>query len=170
MVPRLTGYDDSVLKEQLSITYVRAVAYAAGAVVDELRVDRDSVDVAIRSKGQVGPRRSPSVDAQLKCHTGGPNAAGEVVFDLKLKNYLDLIPPNNLVPRILVVVCIPDDVADHARWTPEELVLRRCGYWKHLGGLSVTSNKTSVRVKLSDVFSPDALVGILRDVAHGRLK
>lgn len=42
---RLTGFDDATLKEQFSLTYVRAVVYAAGAVVDEPTVDRDSTEV-----------------------------------------------------------------------------------------------------------------------------
>lgn len=170
LVRRLTGFDDSALKEQLSVTYVRAVAYAAGAVVDELGVDRDSVDVRIRSRGTVGSRRSPSVEAQLKCHTGGPNEDGDVVYDLKVKNYQELIPSNHVVPRILVVVCVPDDIGDHARWTPEELVLRRCGYWRYLGGLPPTTNHKTVRVKLREQLSPEALVTILHDVASGRIQ
>jgi hypothetical protein len=164
---RLTGLDDATLKEQFSVTYVRAVAYAAGAVVDESKVDRDSIDVVIRAKGQVGPKRSPSVDAQLKCHTGELNAQGELVYDLPIKNYRDLIPSNHLVPRILIVVAVPEDVADHAAWTPEQLVLRRCGYWKHLGGQPQVANSTKVRVKLTQPFSPDALVSIFHDIASG---
>lgn len=170
LVRRLTGFDDAALKEQLSIVYVRAVAYAAGAVVDELGVDRDSVDVRIRSRGTVGPRRSPSVEAQVKCHTGGPNEDGEVVYDLKVKNYRDLIPTNHVLARILVVVCVPEDIHDHARWTPEELVLRRCGYWKSLCGQPPTTNQQTVRVKLSEQLSPEALVKILHDVANRRIK
>lgn len=164
---RLTGFDDAALKEQFSVTYVRAVAYAAGAVIDEPRVDRDSVDIVLRARGQVGSKRSPSVEAQLKCHTGGLDAQGELVYDLKVKNYRDLIPSNHLVPRILIVVAVPANVADHAEWTPEQLVLRRCGYWKYLGGHPPVANEKKVRVKLTETFSPDALVGIFHDVAAG---
>src|SRR5690606_18415545 len=132
MMPRLQGFDDATLKERFSFAYVSAVAYAAGAVIDEPSVDRDSVDVVFTSRGQVGPRRSPHFQAQLKCHTGGPDDCGDVVYDLKVKNYLDLIPTNHIVPRILIVVCVPDEVAQHAEWTPEQLLLRRCAYWTHL--------------------------------------
>lgn len=166
---RLTGFDDSALKEQFSLTYIRAVAYAAGAVVEEPAVDRDSIDIVIRARGQVGAKRSPSVEAQLKCHTGGLNERGELAYDLKIKNYRDLIPSDHLVPRILIVVCVPEDVAHHAEWSPEQLVLRRCGYWKHLGGEPSVA-KQKVRVKLTHAFSPDALVGIFHDVTSGRIK
>ena len=64
------------------------------------------------------------------------------MFDLKRKNYDDLIPTNHAVPRILIVVCIPDDFANHARWTPEQISLRNCGYWKHLAGEHPTQNRT----------------------------
>lgn len=128
-----------------------------------------SVDVVFTSRGQVGPRRSPHFQAQLKCHTGGPDECGEVVYDLKVKNYLDLIPTNHIVPRILIVVCVPDEVAQHAEWTPEQLLLRRCAYWTHLAGQPATTNNRTVRVRLSKVFSPDALVQIFHDVAHRRI-
>lgn len=118
----------------------------------------------------MGSKRSPSVEAQLKCHTGGLNERGELVYDLKVKNYLDLIPINHLVPRILIVVCVPESVADHAEWTPEQLVLRRCGYWKHMGGEPPVANEKKVRVKLTHTFSPDALVDIFHDIASGRIK
>jgi len=166
---RLEGFDDAALKERFSLTYVGAIAYAAGAVIDEPRVDHDSIDVVFKARGQVGPRRSPSFDAQLKCHTGGPDASGDVVYDLKIKNYRELIPTNHIVPRILIVVCIPDDVAEHAKWTPEELLLRRCAYWIHLGGQPEVTNSTTKRLRLREVFSPDALVEIFHDVANRRM-
>ena len=165
-MPRLQGFDDATLKERFSFTYVGAVAYAAGAVIDEPTVDRDSVDVVFTSRGQVGPRRSPHFHAQLKCHTGAPDSNGDVVFDLPVKNYRDLIPTNHIVPRILVVVCVPDDVADHAKWTPEELLLRRCAYWIYLGGQADTPNERTRRVRLNKEFSPDALYQLFLDVAN----
>lgn len=49
-------------------------------------------------------------------------------------------------------------------------MLRRCGYWKHLGGLPPVPNKTKIRVKLTERLSPDALVGIFHEIANGRIK
>ena len=57
----------------------------------------------------------------------------------------------------------------HAAWTPEQLVLRQCGYWKYLGGQPQVANDTKVRVKLTEPFSPDALVSIFHDIASGRI-
>lgn len=34
----------------------------------------------------------------------------------------------------------PDEVAQHAEWTPEQLLLRRCAYWTHLAGQPATTN------------------------------
>ncbi len=166
---RLQGFDDEALKERFSFAYVGAIAYAAGVVIDEPSVDRDSVDIVFTARGQVGPRRSPHFHAQLKCHTGAPDENGDVVYDLKVKNYRDLIPVNHIVPRILIVVCVPDDIKEHAKWTPEELLLRRCAYWIHLGGQRPTSNKKTIRIRLNNVFSPDALVTLFHDVANRRI-
>lgn len=166
---RLAGFDDQALKERFSFAYVGAIAYAAGVVIDEPTVDRDSVDVVFTARGQVGPRRSPLFHAQLKCHTGGPDESGDVVYDLPVKNYHDLIPTNHIVPRILIVVCVPDDIAAHAEWTPEQLLLRRCAYWVHLAGQPVTQNTSTTRVRLNKPFSPDALVSIFHDVANRRI-
>lgn len=169
MPRRLQGFDDAALKERFSFAYVAAIAYAAGAVIDEPSVDRDSVDVVFTSRGQVGPRRSPHFHAQLKCHTGGPNDEGAILYDLRIKNYHDLIPTNHIVPRILVIVCVPADAAEHAKWTPEQLLLRRCAYWTHLGGFPRSENKTTVRVRLDELFSPEAVIDLFHDVANRRI-
>lgn len=65
---------------------------------------------------------------------------------------------------------MPDDIAEHAQWAPEQLVLRRCGYWKHLGGQPDVPNLSKVRVKLTETLSPEALVTIFHDIANGRIR
>jgi hypothetical protein len=132
--------------------------------------DDDSVDVTIASRGGGGSVRSPKVDVQLKCHMG--QLSGDPFsYALKLKNYEDLSPPMTefQVPRILVVVIVPDDVGAWATHTPESLILQHCAYWVCLHGGPPTDNETSVTIRIprSNTFTKDALTTMMHRVASG---
>jgi hypothetical protein len=59
----------NLVKEHLSLVYIKAVATIAGFSVERITVDMDSVDVTIRAKGRLAPESldlSPLLDIQLK--------------------------------------------------------------------------------------------------------
>lgn len=123
------GMDLGQRKEQFSIAYVRAIASAAGFSTAQPEVDNDSIDLKIQTRLP----GSPELNMQLKC-TSSPNWREDTLrFRLKAKNYDDLSRAV-MVPRILVVVVVPDDVDTWLEQTPDHLILRRCGYWKSLFG------------------------------------
>lgn len=136
----------SLHKEQFSRAYVRAIAAASGYSVYEPNVDHESVDIGI-SSGALGLFRSPRLELQVKC-SASVISGNKIAFELKRKNYDDLRHTNLLVPRILVVVIVPDDIAEWTEHTEEGLILRRCGYWVSLFGLPEVDNKRSVTVYL----------------------
>lgn len=52
--------------------------------------------------------------------------------------------------------------------SPEQLMLRRCAYYRVTTGLpGITTESTVVRVPLAHVFSPDALTAMLGSVSRG---
>jgi len=68
------------------------------------------------------------------------------------------------VPRLLVVVHVPESEAEWLRQTEGELALRRCGYWATLFGQPETTNTSRVtvrmpRVNVFDVAGLRALMG-----------
>ena len=97
-------------KQEFSKAYVKAVAAACGYATQEPSVDEDSVDLGLAARGGGGTVRSPRLDLQLKCTARHLVGDQTVNFPLEMKNYEELRPIDFLVPRILVVVVVPDDV------------------------------------------------------------
>lgn len=139
-------------KEQFSIAYVRAVAAVAGVGVSHIEVDDDSVDVMLTRSGGLAPK----LDLQLKCTAEHPPAGSQVSFPLKLKNYEDL-SREVLVPRLLVVLFVPDTPINWLHITTEQTILRYHARWLSLAGMPETTNDTNVTVHLpaENIFTPD---------------
>ena len=138
-------------KEQFSTAYLQAVSSVAGYGVWKPGPgpDDDSVDWVVAQKGGEGTIKSPRLEVQMKC-TAAPVPNGEhFSFPLKLKTYNDLRSEkeNLLVPRILVVILVPDDVGFWLEQSEERLSMRRCGYWISLRGRGEVENTTSVTVR-----------------------
>jgi hypothetical protein len=110
-------------KEQFSITYIRAIAAVAGYSLYRPEVDNDSVDLGIVSRGGTGRILAPRLELQLKSTARNISNENYINYPLILKNYNDL-KINALVPRILVVLLIPEKVTDWIKQTEDELCLR----------------------------------------------
>lgn len=117
--------DLNAQKEQFSRAYVQAVAAVAGYAWYAPSVDDDSVDLGIAERGGRGTVRSPRLEAQLKCHAAQTPGGEHLSFPLKMKNFDDLRDPNVQVPRVLIVVLVPDVPGDWLTCSEPEMVLRR---------------------------------------------
>ncbi|AFZ25034.1 hypothetical protein Cylst_2840 [Cylindrospermum stagnale PCC 7417] len=157
-------------KEQFSLTYIRAIAAVAGYSLYRPEIDNDSIDLGIVSRGGVGKILSPRLELQLKCTARDILDKSYIKYPLILKNYNDL-RINALVPRILVVVLVPERIADWIKQTEEELCLRHCAYWVSLRGMPETANRNNVTIELlrSNQFTPDVLQGIINRISFGEL-
>jgi hypothetical protein len=158
-------------KEQFSNAYLRAVAATAGYNVYKPEVDDDSVDWGIGARGGGGTVRSPKLELQLKCTSRNVLQHECVVFPLERKNYDELRFDDYQVPRILVVVLVPDQVADWLVQSEESLVLHCCGYWLSLRGRDELANAETVTVHLprTQIFSVDGLTEMMMRIAKGGL-
>jgi hypothetical protein len=160
--------DLNLQKEQFSIAYLRAVAATAGFAVSPPGVDDDSVDYTIAVRGGSGTIRSPRLDIQLKC-TAAPLAAGaDLRYALKKKNCDDLRGDAFMVPRLLIVVRVPELTQDWLRQSENELAMRHCGYWVSLRGKPDMTNETTVTVSVprSNVLTVDALRELMRRIGE----
>lgn len=158
-------------KEQFSRAYVLAVAAAAQVNVFNYAVDADSIDIGFAVRSVAGQPQSPRLEAQLKCCTQRlkPNRAKTALrYELKAKNYDELVGPHH-VPRILIVVLVPPKIEDWLSPSADELILRKCGYWTSLRGSPVLENDSSVMVDLptSQLFTPDALKALFAVIRLG---
>lgn len=157
------------IKEELSIAYVRAVASRAGFAVEEIRKDRDSIDLKILARGRLTPAATltaPELAVQLKATVLAAPCGSSFTFPLPRKNYDDLAE-KTLVPRILVVFTMPRDPKTWLRCSHGALTLKQCAYWASLRGLPPTTNRTTKAVTLrrAQPFNPTTLRDLLVRVA-----
>ncbi len=157
-------------KEQFSIAHARAVASAAGFACHEPTVDDDSVDLTIAGRGGNGTFRSPRLDIQLKC-TSDKNCLkpNYLHFPLKKKNYLDLQGTDFYVPRILVVMYVPEDINNWLAQTHHELRMHHCSYWfslRHFPHMS-TATKTTIQIPRVNIFDVQTLRNMMTTIANG---
>lgn len=157
-------------KEQFGHAYVRAVASVAGFGASRPEVDDDSVDLSLSDRGAGGTTRSPRLELQLKS-TSRIDLLHEdhIAFPLPVKNYDDLRPDNLLVPRILVVVFLPEDLDHWIVHTEDQMALRRCGYWASLRGREAVDNVASVTIHVmrANVFNVPALQQMMTNIEAG---
>jgi hypothetical protein len=157
-------------QEAFSLAYVQAVAATAGfRVQDGTQPDDDSVDITIAARGPGGTVRSPKLDIQLKCQRGRPADEPTWPYDLKAKNFEDLRHTDLQVPRILVVVMVPDEVAHWLDQDEERMLMRHCGWWVSLRGSAASANATTVRVQVprAQRFDVAGLTGIMDRLGQG---
>jgi hypothetical protein len=165
----MTGIPLSARQESFSLAYVRAVVATAGfALQGGSEPDLDSVDLTISARGNGGVFRSPRLDIQLKCQLN-PTGGDPWVYDLKAKNFNDLVPSNPQVPRILVVVQVPTDPALWLDHNEERLLMRHCGWWVSLRGLPETTNTSTQRIQIPRLqhFNEPQLIGIMDRIGQG---
>ena len=126
------------------------------------------LDVQIGIPGRcTGHIHGRSLDLQRGCaHSGGDRAN---LDPLKIKNYDELRPADFLVPRILIVVVVPDSLTDWLNHSEVELAMRRCGYWLSLLGMPATTNTASVTVHLPRIkqFTVVELQAMMQRIGSG---
>jgi hypothetical protein len=159
----------TMCKERFSLAYVRAVAAATGLNVTETEVDDDSVDLTISSRSDKGKVRKPRIDLQVKATAKQAAVEEDFSFPLSRKNYDDLRDEGILVPRILVVMLLPEDTSQWLDSTDERLLMRYCAYWASLRGEPKTDNTESVSVKIPRLnrFTVQALACMMRSIGQG---
>lgn len=161
------------LQSQVSLAYVQAVASAAGFFVQEASrgFDIDGVDLTVMRRGALGVMQSPRLDLQVKSHQGVADGDSFFPHDLEVTAYdrLRADASHYQVPRVLVVVLVPDRVSDWLLHGEDQLVLRRCGYWLSLRGAVATRNTAKIRVKIPRTNQLDVagLTDLMAKVAAG---
>jgi hypothetical protein len=149
--------------EALSRAYVGAIAARAGYDVTRPEVDRDSVDLIVSAKGDMRPQ----INMQAKATTGVSEEGEQFSFQLKIKNYNDL-KIKTQVPRLLVVLALPNDDADWIHHSPERLLLRRCAYWKSLLGMPETDKGSiAIHIEKANIFDVPTLRALMEKSRSG---
>ncbi len=167
--------DENEQKQQLSIAYLHAVASAAGYACQTPAFDDDSVDRVIVARGWVDEdavHYSPRIDVQLKSFTRPPLARNErfLSYALRQKNYDDLRQEEPMVPRILVVLLLPENARDWISQGAKRLVVRYAAYYLSLCGMPERKDvkyKVSVKIPRKNLLSVRNLCRLVAKASRG---
>jgi Domain of unknown function (DUF4365) len=158
-------------QEALSRAYIQAVAARCGMSCSFRDFDY-GIDVTvheIKRRGEHYAESGVSLDIQAKSLCGHCPAEADLVYDLKVKNYEDLRDPENPKPRILVLLLLPDEESEWTSLTADQLIVRRCAYWRSFMTQPPTANKDTIRVAMprDNLFSPEALTHMFATLRAG---
>lgn len=163
--------DLSWRKEGVGNAFVQAVAAKAGFICHKPDFDLDCVDWGISGRGGEGTVRSPKLELQLKCTARDLLDEDSIHYPLDVNTYDNLRAENYLVPRILLVVIMPESPSDWISQSDEQLSLRHFGYWVSLRGKPRVENRETVTVyvPLFQTFTIKALKNIMKRIEAGGL-
>ena len=113
----------------------------------------------------------PQLDLQLKATVNLAAVTGHYRFPLRRRNY-DLLRVETQVPRLLIVLDLPQDRDQWITITAEALLLRRRAYWLSLIGCEETQNQASVTVRIptANVFDVDGLRSLMDRSRRGSIQ
>lgn len=161
------------IAESLSRAYVRAIAGRAGlnlAVREyDYGVDGSFDEVVVRQNRRV--ESGFSLSFQLKASTQWQLNDDQVVYDLEVKTYNDLILRRSMrtaTPCILILLALPSDSMQWLICEETQLRLQGTCYWEYLSG-SPNENRQSVRIRIprSQRLNPESLLTLIENVKIG---
>jgi Domain of unknown function (DUF4365) len=165
---------DQHIAEALSRAYVRAIAGRAGlnlAIREyDYGVDGSFDEVVVRQNRRV--ESGFSLSFQLKASTQWQiNDDRQVVYDLEVKTYNDLILRRSMraaTPCVLILLALPADSEQWLICEETELRLQGTCYWEYLSG-SLSENRQSVRIRIprSQRLTPESLLTLIENVKTG---
>src|SRR5688572_20632745 len=152
---------DNHIKEELSYAYVHAVAARAGFGCGRISQDIGSVDAILSADGGFpddAALQHVVIQLQLKATCRRMSNEPQFLFPLRIKNYNEL-RAHSLAPRLLVVLCMPENAAEWLTVDGDSLIARQCAYWCNLKGEPELKNQVGrrVTVRRKNIFSPEAV-------------
>lgn len=90
------------------------------------------------------------------------NIDGDIAYSLSIKNYDDL-RADTVLPRLLVVLVLPQSQVDWLIHHPDELILKKCAYYVNLKGLpeSMNAGHETVYLPITNMLTPAALKDLM---------
>jgi hypothetical protein len=166
--------DINIRKEEFSYAYIYAVVSAAGysCQIASRPMDIGGIDIVISGQEKEYSLYPPRLEIQVKSTSTSVIDNEFVRYPLKLKNYNELRKSKTLVPKILIVILLPENPQEWVNHSEAELCLRKCGYWLSLKGKPQTRNVESVTVYLprQQIFTVNAVKNLMEQVeARGQL-
>lgn len=165
------------IEAELCYAYVHAVAAFAGVEchVSGRISDNRGIDARLHSRGPFADDVrycNAQIEVQLKATTAELATVGSAIaYPLKnIRLYNDYRHKASIVPRIVVVLVLPDEQSRWLSHSARSLAIRQCAYWVSLRGAAETVNTKSqtIYVPKHQHFNPKALKDLMNKVAAGR--
>ncbi|MDY7229403.1 DUF4365 domain-containing protein [Hyalangium rubrum] len=157
-------------KEEISKAYVHAVAARCGFAVGQWSQDQGCVDVSIGASGALGggTLEDPRIDLQLKCTSDAGHVREDHIAWQLSRSHYDKLRARSSVPKLLVVLVLPEREAEWMRHSVEALIIKRCAYWLSMSGMpAVSSESRVVQLPRTNLFSPEQLNAMMERVSRG---
>ncbi len=167
------GAPETALKEEFSNAVIELFSAVRGYTTERTRTDLDSIDVTIRCIKSFGKKDlkypDPALDVQLKATSHPKIAGGYFSYPLPKKNYDDLRKDSTMVPKILIVVIMPENEDERLTCTQDKITATAKAYYFSLKGMEDRKNKKTITIKIptSNILTPDKLDEIMRTIAKG---
>lgn len=153
--------------------YVHLVVQAAGFVL--ARYSQDSghkIDWTVSGAGADNTTRDPRLDIQVKSTDRQPLASGECSYDIDRSLFDWVRKPKALldVPRIIILVRVPENADDWMMQSDDRLVTRHCAYWISLCGepeLLLDKGQKAVRFPVANKFDVNGLTKLMSEIREG---
>jgi hypothetical protein len=163
----LSKYDT---ESELSFAYLHAVASRAGVncSIGNRHSDNAGIDATLTSWGpftEGGYLTEVNINVQLKATIKSPGTKEKYCsyFLKEARQYDSLRAETHNIPRVLVVLFLPQNEHEWLIHSTTGLSLQQCAYWVSLRGAPDIANKTGLTVYLPrvQVFDPQNLCALM---------
>jgi hypothetical protein len=164
---------DTHIKERLSLSYIMAISANAGlscqSIDEDFGMDGSICEVRYNLKRKAYRYSSFGLDFQLKATVNAIPKSGFFIYDLEVKNYLDLIDEEVGRERILILYILPKNRDKWVNVGKSETRLEKAAYWCSLRGYPEVNNKAKVRIKIpeSQQLTTDSLNNLFMKIKGG---
>lgn len=164
------------IEAELSYAYLHAIASRAGAecTYSGRLSDNRGIDARLTYwSAQPHARKEVDIKVQLKATIKSPpDKDSHLSFSLENNQYNDLRADGAYaVPRILVVLFLPNADATWLDISDSRLVMQRAAYWVSLRGAKepTTGSHTTVYLPKEQLLTPPSLEALFNDLAFNRV-
>lgn len=162
--------DDNSKKEEFSYGYIATICSASGLSVTkaERSLDNQGIDLTIIAPATIKGLLSPRVDVQVKCTSQNIIQENVIKYPIPIKNYQELIERKVSVPRLLILVIVPNKIEEWIDVDQHFTTIRKCAYWISLEGYRESKNQTSVTVEIpkENLLTPESVLKIIENAAE----
>lgn len=161
-------------EERFSIAFCRALAACSGVNYStedcDFGLDGSFCSVSRRKDGRFfsdGVR----IDFQAKSTKNIEISGDDLIYDLEVKNYRDLIVTDTFSPRILVLYLLPEHEDQWMIFNERDVIVQHGAYWCSLRGHEDTLNTSTIRIRvpLAQKLTTFELARLLHIVRGGNL-